>query len=148
MSDMMDSWRKACKLKSRIDNLKLGPWYRQTMQKFFDYKLLTHKNVGPHTQRKKLAEVKTIFERKLKAYEVQKAQDDEANKEQKAKEAEERKLAGLEVEEDDVDKDDPNRPVMEEPEFPAIMDSWEEEDWMLAQFRAETHCTKNYIINI
>lgn len=136
------AWKKNCKLKSKVTDLKKSSFYKDTMQKFLDLQRFMHKrtsvNARAQWQRDQDAK-KAARQAKKEAAEKEKAAKKESGEEaEKAAEkgegedsAEKEKAVEEEKKEENEEEDDP--------EPPQAMTEFSEEDWMLATLRAEMH---------
>jgi len=120
------------------DELKKTPFYANSMGAFTKLKKFQHKSTA--------AAAKAEFEKEQEAKKAikaaAKAKKEAEKKEAAEKKAAEQKEAGIEGDED-AEKQEEEAPEEEEEEEveepPAVMEDFAEEDWMLAQLRAELH---------
>eukprot|EP00392_Amoebophrya_sp_AT5.2_P000392 g393.t1 len=129
VAEKFTAWKKDCKLKSKVTDLKKSNYYQQQMSKYTKLKMLQNKTTAEAARKQHLAAAARAKEEKAKA---KKAAEEK-------KEAEE-KEEGIGAAEEKVEEEaTPEEEDDAEPELPAIMEEFSEEDWMLAQLRAELH---------
>lgn len=127
------AWKKDCKLKSKVTDLKKSTFFATNMGKFQKLKQFQHKSTAESARKQ--------YEKELEAKKTEKAAKAKAKKLAEEKALEE---AGLEKKEGEEEKEE--SPVVEdnndddaaEP-LPDVLEEFSEEDWMLAQLRAEIH---------
>lgn len=139
--DKFGEWKKDCKLKSRVQDLKRGTYYGSFMKKFGLAKSLTHK--GSYEKSRLAAEREREAKKKEEAAAVE-----------AAKKKEEAAAAAEAKDSDDSPDETKSEPVTpktpkpvtvevittlksEDDPFPEPVINFTEEDWMLATLRAE-----------
>lgn len=144
VNEKFTAWKKDCKLKSKVTDLKKSAWFVNNMNKFNKMKMFQQKHTAEAARKKHAVEKAKRDEEKSKK--KAKAEEEKAKLEkEKAEKAE--KAEGEDAEDAEGKKEaevEEEEPVVEEEEeiseeIPPIMDEFSDEDWMLAVLRAEMH---------
>jgi len=145
------AWKKDCKLKSKVTDLKKGTFFSTCMQAYQKLHKFQHKNTA--TAAKMIWQKEQDAKKAVKAAQkakkealAKKAAEEKEKAEAEKKEAEE-KAEGEEGEKkEEAEKEEEKKEEVEEEEeeeveevLPAPMEEFTEEDWMLATLRAELH---------
>ncbi|CAD7966665.1 unnamed protein product [Amoebophrya sp. A120] len=127
------AWKKDCKLKSKVTDLKKGPYYTNQITKFSKLRQMQHKATAEQARKAHAATKEKLKAEKKAKKEAAAAAKKEEEKGDKEKEEGAAEPAAEEAKEESVESEE------EEEVLPAIMEEFSEEDWMLAQLRCEIH---------
>ncbi len=147
------AWKKDCKLKSKVTDLKKGPFFSKTMDAFNRRKRFQHKStaVQARAEWEKEQETKKSIKAAAKAKKEQEKKDAIATRRQELQEA---GLEGAELEEQVKQHEEECQAHAEAEEdeevdeLPPVLEEFSEEDWMLAGFRAEVHARIHFFFSL